>query len=1816
MEKFRHTANIVVICLVAVVLLVSSAQAKPASVQLQEGLYAEEIEGDLDAAIKIYEEIAADKSADSRYAAQAMYRLGLCYQKKQDYQSAKVTFEQLIARFPKEKTIIEKVQLLLDQLSAQDPAALMPPETLVYLEFGSPGKQIETIVNMLKDTPFANPLAVLNAKQGVQVGIGPAGALASLMNPSMMAEFKKIRGIAIGFQGINRGGGNPPLVAAIYPGESDALRGILLAALGMVLQPGEPVEGMQTLRMGDVGGAAYDDNVIILVAPTGRLIWCAKQYKGFTSEPTLLSQNKAFAKLSRKQREQNAVTIWGDVDRVFPLIREEMPEDQRRLIETIGDIGNVDEITTSLSLEKDGYAVETNVGFKDGHSCLAYDLIRTPNITKAGFEAVPAEAVALVSFALGEAEGTGAASARKALKKLTGLDIGRELFANIEQITLFALPPTPTPTKNVLAESISPVVPCLGLAVTSRNPKRTEQLVTQLLTLTDLVMGISKGEELAEQRSPAVGEYKIGVFNGKPAYCYVGQAGKSTVLTLSPEVLQASLSAVESKTSASSAGPLREVLSQLLPDTSKLAAVNFAGAIQLANVHICASRGISPDPQKNYFSQLLGEYAQACTQTYVVVRTDEKANNFGLNVNVSGLPDFGRVFPLVAQLPAAMQNPMIAATKPTPADKAMVKPAKAVELHWEPGGGATAHKVYFGTSIDDLSLLGEVSRPSYDKLPAPERGVTYYWRVDELRADGSIVTGDIWSFGTGKLVAWWKLDGDTKDSSGQDSHGTVKGNPKWVTGRIDRALEFDGVDDYVDLAIAGPLGNSPRTVCAWARTNSASAQYILSYGEHSNRAGATFRVGLSAWGGCEGVTVDVSYGAATYAAKVADGSWHHYSFVVPDKEDVRVGDVRVYQDGRLLADTCGPHNLHQVLDTKAANPINIGRHIEGTHYFNGAIDEVRVLNYALSQEEILELCATTVATLPEPVNRAVVKPGADVKLGWRPGKDAIAHKVYFGTNTNDLSFLADVKTPSYDRLPKPERGVTCYWRVDEVQADGSVVTGDIWSFSTGKLVAWWKFDETSGGTAADSSGNNYHGTKVHFDPVWKPDGKFGGCLYFNETYGFSIPKEVFGGIDRAITISVWVKGDKDQQPHSNVILQAGVGKRGKPYLVSVQTDWQEGGEVRFITGHEGRDRVIFNAALDEWAGRWNHYAFVKDADEGFQRIYCNGRLVAEQTGMTALMAGVDAARIGIAPDRFGDQYIGKLDDLRIYNYALSAEEIQQLRAVGAGVGPAVVPGGPAPQAPPIASYPVASYLKGLVGHWKFDEGSGSIARDSARNYDGTLKGVKWTTGRLGTALEFDGHPEHGVYLQGSVGDSSLLNLGTRNLTISSWVKIRGKGGTIVARARPKVTLYRLGATKKAYIDFGSGKQRWGLQTDPILQPDTWHHIVGVFDRSQKRARLYVDGRERATGALTTRSSSGIGESTTIGRWFSGGPGPSFEGVIDEVMIFNRPLSTEEIRQLYAAVGGFGPVAEVELGDIDESPQAALVDFDTGTLVKIPDHLRAAGEAEVFPWVTERGLDVGAEFAGDEYGLFGIDVVATKIAPDQWDKITPAELHKALAAEPIGVDRDEREIMMSAKGEHPPTFAFRTREGGTGVLQVVDADRSKKTIRLRYKMLQGEPGPQRGYDVSAVLGKWRIRPTETSGDVQWIQFFDNGIMIRHEGKGDFMHRYELRDDTIVLDDGNFFVALLDESTLAISETGNAKEALVFDRVGPQMRTVLLPEDSHVLDLATGRLYEIPHEEYEETEEILAYFRRLGKGDLGYDDKVLCTVRGAKIQLMEG
>jgi hypothetical protein len=80
---------------------------------------------------------------------------------------------------------------------------------------------------------------------------------------------------------------------------------------------------------------------------------------------------------------------------------------------------------------------------------------------------------------------------------------------------------------------------------------------------------------------------------------------------------------------------------------------------------------------------------------------------------------------------------------------------------------------------------------------------------------------------------------------------------------------------------------------------------------------------------------------------------------------------------------------------------------------------------------------------------------------------------------------------------------------------------------------------------------------------------------------------------------------------------------------------------------------------DYWSNRWNHYAFLKDANKGIMEIYHNGSLVAARTNAFQPMAG--AKRLYIGAKRSGrDQYHGKIDDFRIYNYAMSQTEIMEL----------------------------------------------------------------------------------------------------------------------------------------------------------------------------------------------------------------------------------------------------------------------------------------------------------------------------------------------------------------------------------------------------------------------------------------------------------------------------------------------------------------------------------------------------------------------------
>jgi hypothetical protein len=657
--------RIVITSLAAVLLLTTFAVAatptKSAAVLLREGLYAEEVEGNLDAAIGIYQQVIADPTAPKNLVAQALFRQGMCLMKKKNEVEARAVFQKLVTDYSDQTELVEKVRPILEELGNADPATLMPPETLVYAEIGSPGRQVETILNMLKGTPLENPLSVLTAKKdpgqtgahnaqnpaaGAQAAHvqGPAQIINALLNPSMMAEFKKIRGMGVGIMEIAQN--NPPAIIVLFPGRSDALRGIATMALSMVGQAGNPIEGMHFVSFGDGGGAAYDDNVIIIASPSPRaaeqLQWAVKQYKGRTNLPSLASANKSFAKIGKQARQQNALTVWLNVSETYQRLLKLMPADQIpqqfKMVDGLADLKGIEDLYAFLSLRETGIALETNINFKAGYQSMAWSLIRTPNLNKAYFKAIPPQAVVLVSFGLGEAGTPQALAASQHIKNATGLDLGAQLFGNIEQVSLFAAPPR----EAVLPEgsALPPAALSLGLAITSRNPPETQKLLMTLLQTANLVAG---GEQAA---LPAAGQFEIALTNNQKVFGYTDEASKVMVLSLNPQVIGASLAAVRQNASVLNGGPLQDALATLSPTTSKLVLLNVGGALQL----VAQSAQFGSDEKAKQIRQSVEELIQATQKTTLRLQTNESADSFGIRASLSDLPPFSQICGPVMQL--------------------------------------------------------------------------------------------------------------------------------------------------------------------------------------------------------------------------------------------------------------------------------------------------------------------------------------------------------------------------------------------------------------------------------------------------------------------------------------------------------------------------------------------------------------------------------------------------------------------------------------------------------------------------------------------------------------------------------------------------------------------------------------------------------------------------------------------------------------------------------------------------------------------------------------------------------------------------------------------------------------------------------------------------------------------------------------------------------------------------------------------------------------------------------------------------------------
>jgi PKD repeat protein len=210
---------------------------------------------------------------------------------------------------------------------------------------------------------------------------------------------------------------------------------------------------------------------------------------------------------------------------------------------------------------------------------------------------------------------------------------------------------------------------------------------------------------------------------------------------------------------------------------------------------------------------------------------------------------------------------------------------------------------------------------------------------------------------------------------------------------------------------------------------------------------------------------------------------------------------------------------------------------------------------------------------------------------------------------------------------------------------------------------------------------------------------------------------------------------------------------------------------------------------------------------------------------------------------------------------------------------------------------------GLVGYWRLDEGSGTMAGDASGN-GGTgslLNGPAWTVGRPGQALAFDGIDD-----RVDVPHSTALN--SYPLTVAVWVKT-----SAVAGVRGIVNKYLAGSYNGYQVFLNNGTLcAWYLRdTTSYIYDGTgctlgtagytdgqWHHVVFVVDAAG--GQLYVDGVPRASQPWTGLP----GPPATVQDLHLGhypgayGGAEYFPGVLDEVRIYNRALSAEEVASLY------------------------------------------------------------------------------------------------------------------------------------------------------------------------------------------------------------------------------------------------------------------------------------------------------------------------------
>jgi hypothetical protein len=449
-------------------------------------------------------------------------------------------------------------------------------------------------------------------------------------------------------------------------------------------------------------------------------------------------------------------------------------------------------------------------------------------------------------------------------------------------------------------------------------------------------------------------------------------------------------------------------------------------------------------------------------------------------------------------------------------------------------------------------------------------------------------------------------------------------------------------------------------------------------------------------------------------------------------------------------------------------------------------------------------------------------------------------------------------------------------------------------------VAAYAFDEgeEAGETVTDVTGDEHNAT---IEDGTRGDGRYGGGIEFDGGGGnecVSVPDSPELRLSEEFTLAAWVHPTGGVFEDPVVVREAG----GKDVFGLGLGSRKEFAAEGFIGQGKGSEAAVGGEVREN---EWTPVATTYDGST--IRVYEEGVLVAEKSALTPPLTGEGPLKIGCdGPD---GQFTGGIDEVRVYNRALNGGEVAAVAETPLQT----------PKATPVASY-------------SFDENNEETQADtSGDGHTATVEGAKWTEhGRYGGAMEFSA--AEGDVLK--IPASSQLNF-TEAFTLEAWVRPSGEdnhSAPLIDKQEGSGNgyfLYEGGTVSDRPVGAASEEQEH-IHADDPLPAKTWSHVALVFTGG--RTYLYVDGKLIDNGAaepvVTEEGELQIGGSTDTSDYF--------DGRVDEVRIYNRPLNPAEVgadMETPIQTPKQGPIAAWSFDEIGEggTVEDLTGDGHTGTI---------------------------------------------------------------------------------------------------------------------------------------------------------------------------------------------------------------------------------------------------------------------------------------------